>query len=202
MKPVQTFLFSMTSTAALVIAGQFVIGSGETGTRPLAKSLGVATVNECKVTGRIESRTNGVFAVFDFENASPQEKEMKLNYLVTLTPAMSMMSRMMPQAKPVKKGTLEYNVKSGHTTEDVLLKEPDPVPAPDPATTNALSRISASALKGIGMQPEIWTLVVSRGEIKGLHGWGAVVPTPSDSVINLDKGEAVLASTILEKATP
>jgi len=49
------------------------------------------------------------------------------------------------------------------------------------------------------MTQEIWSLVVSREEIKGIHGWGAVAPAASDAMISLDKGEAVLASTIPEK---
>ena len=46
---------------------------------------------------------------------------------------------------------------------------------------------------------EVWSLVVSREEIKGVHGWGAVGPAASDAAISLDKGEAVLAATVREK---
>ena len=72
MKNSGTFIFAMTVTAGLFFAGRIVIGSGEAEVRPLAKSLGSATINDCRITGRIEGRTNGVFAVFDFENPTKQ----------------------------------------------------------------------------------------------------------------------------------
>ncbi len=202
MKQSATFVFAMTVSACLFFAGRLVIGSGEGAVRPLAQSLGVATVSECKLTGRVEGRTNGVFAVFDIENPTQEEKDIKLNYLASCIPAMSFESRMGPIPKTVKKGTLECSVKEGRMTQELLLQEAVPAPpvvqkegeAPVPAGTN----VAANVLLSREMAPSMWSLVVSREEIKGTHGWGAVGPAAADATISLDKGEAVLASTLLE----
>ena len=193
-----TFVFAMTVSACLFFAGRLVIGSGGSDVRPLAKSLGVATINECRIMGRIEVRTYGVYAVFDFENPTQAEKDIKFNYLATRTPPMSMESRMGPRPESVKKGTLECRLKEGRTTEEVLLKESAPSTAPaDERTATSITGLAAKVR--MDLPPEIWSLVISREEIKGIHGWGAVGPAASDAMISLDKGEAVLASTILEK---
>jgi len=202
MKQLRTFVFSMATSACLFFAGLLVIGSGDPDTRPLARSLGAATINECKVMCRIEGRTNGVYAVFDFENPTKEDKEIQFNYLATRIPPMSMMSRMGPRPETVKKGIMECRVKEGHMTEEVLLKEPAPVVSSN-MKTNGLT-VAANAVVSARLEmettPETWSLVVSRGEIKGIHGWGAVAPAASDAMISLDKGEAVLASTVPEKA--
>ncbi len=201
MKQSNIFIFSMMASACLFFAGRLVVGSGGTDVRPLAKSLGVATINDCKVMGRIEGRTNGVYVVFDVANPSTDEKEIKFNYLASLTPPTSMMSRMGPRPETVKKGTLTYRAKAGNTTEEVLLKESVPVAEVD-AKTNTMAAVTAKRPVDMfrELTPEIWSLVVSREEIKGIHGWGAVQPAASHVAINLDKGEVVLASTIQEKA--
>jgi hypothetical protein len=187
----KTFVLAMTVTACFTFANRLLIGSDESDVRPLAKSRGVATINECQVRGRIESRPQGVYAVFEFENTTEAEKEIKLNYLATRTAPMSMLSRMGPRPETVKKGTLECHVKTGSTTEEVLLKEQAPAKAEMPAT-GGVAKVEMK------MTPEIWSLVVSREEIKRIHGWGAVGPAASDATISLDKGEAVLAVTVPE----
>lgn len=200
MKQSRTFVFAMTASACLFFAGRLVIGSGAHDVRPLAKSLGVATVNECRVMGRIESRTNGgVYAVFDFENPAREEKDMKFNYLATHTPPASMMSRMGPRPEEVKRGIIECRVKQGSTPVEVLLKEPGPAVPGGADDGPVVPGTGVTANAAMTMTPEIWSLVISREEIKGMHGWGAVAPAASDAIISLDKGEAVLAGTILEK---
>jgi len=61
MKQSDTFMFAMMVSACLSFAGRLVIGSGDTDTIPLAESLGVATINECRVMGRIERRTRRLY---------------------------------------------------------------------------------------------------------------------------------------------
>lgn len=201
MKHLNTFLFAMTASTCFFFAGRMVIGSGGADVRPLAKSLGSATINDCRLTGRIESRTNGIFAVFDFDNPTMDEKNIKLNYVAALTPPMSPHGRMMPMPQTVKKGALECIVKAGKTAEEILLKETPPAP---PVSSKVDAKLvgtatGVSAKLEMSMTPEIWSLVVSREEIKGIHGWGAVGPAASDAIISLDKGEALLASTMQEK---
>lgn len=201
MKESATFVFAVTASACLCFAGRWVIGSGESEVRPLARSRGTAMINECCVTGRIESRSNGVYAVFDFVNPTPVEKEIKFNYLAMRTPPMSMMSRMVPRPETVKKGAVACRVKAGDTTEEVLLKEPVLV-IPDSAKGEdrpGTSPTGVAARLELALTPEIWSLVISREEIKGIHGWGAVGPATSDAIFSLEKGEAVLAHTVLEK---
>ena len=204
MKQSVTFVFALTVSACLFHAGRLVVGVDEPYIRPLAKSLGVATINECKVRGRIEGRTNGTYAVFEFENPTKEEKAIKFNYLATRTPPMSMMSRMGPRPETVKKGTIGCSVKEGCMTEEMLLKEPAPaIPSQAKADAPAGVAVTGVAAKAeMELTREIWSLVISREEIKGIHGWGAVGPAASDATINLDKGEAVLASTIQEKTIP
>ncbi|MEI6807906.1 MAG: hypothetical protein WCN95_04230 [bacterium] len=201
MKHLNTFLFTMTASTCFFFAGRMVIGSAGADVRPLAKSLGSATINQCRLTGRIESRTNGVYAVFDFDNQTAEEKNIKLNYVAARTPPISPHSRMMSMPQTVKKGALECIVKAGKTTEEILLKETPSAPPvsskedakPDGTATGVTARLEMLTT------PEMWSLVVSREEIKGLHGWGAVGPAASDAAISLDKGEALLASTMTEK---
>ncbi len=203
MKQSETFVFAMTVSACLFLAGRLVIGSGEAEVRPLAQPLGVATINECRMTGRVEGRTNGVFAVFDLENPTQEEKEITLNYLATCTPAMSFASRMSPMPKVVNKGVLQCRVKTGRLTQEVLLQATVPVPqvAAKAGETGVPlgTNVAANVLFSRAMSPEMWSLVVSREAITGVHGWGAVEPAASDATISLDKGEAVLANTVLEK---
>ena len=203
MKHSGTFVFAMTVSACLFFAGRLVIGSGEAEVRPLAQSLGVATLSDCKLTGRIEGRTNGVFAVFDLENPTKDEKEIKLNYLASYIPPMSPWSRMGPMPQTVKTGSLECRVKEGRMTQEVLLQEAVPAtPAAQKdgeALALTMTNVAVNALFSEGMSPAMWSLVVSREEIKGTHGWGAVEPAASDAAISLDKGEAVLANTVVEK---
>lgn len=203
MKQSVTFLFAMTVSACIFHAGRMVVGIDEPGIRPLAKSLGEATIDECKVRGRIESRTNGVYAVFDFENPQKDEKTVEFHYLAARIPPMSLMMRMGPQPETVKKGVVNRSVKAGNIVEEVLLKGPDPVFS-DRSNTNAQVSGSATGVAArlkMELSPETWTLVVSRKEIKGAHGWGAVGPAASDAIISLDKGEAVLAGTVREPTT-
>ena len=198
MKHSRTFIFALTVSACLCFAGRLVIGSGESEVRPLARSLGAATINDCRVTGRIEGRTNGVFAVFDLENPTKEEKEISFNYQASVTRPASMMSRMGPRPEALKKGTLECSVKEGLRTEEVLVQELAPkVDKADKSLPVTVAGVPATL--GMPMTGEIWSLVVSREEIKGMHGWGAVAPAASDATISLDKGEAVLASTVMEK---
>lgn len=200
----KTFLFALTVSACFTFANRLVIGSGGPDVRPLAKSLGAATINECKVMGRIESRPQGVYAVFDFENPADTEKGIAFNYMASRTAPMSRFSRMGPRPETVKKGSLECRAKAGHTTEEVLLKEAAPASS-EPAKPEAGAGILATGVVARmekEMTPEIWTLVVSREEIKGIHGWGAVGPAPTEAAISLDKGEAVLAVTVPEKVKP
>lgn len=201
MKQSVTFLFAMTVSACIFHAGKMAIGTDTYAVRPLAKSLGVATLDECKVRGRIESRTNGVFAVFDFENPGEDEKSIEFHYLATRVPPMSPLSRMGPRPETVKKGIFGNSIKQGSSAEEVLLKGPDPV---IPAQTNMPAGGSVTGLTAklkMELSREIWTLVIARQEIKGVHGWGAVGPAASDATISLEKGEAVLASTISEATT-
>ena len=201
MKQSSTFISAMTASACLFFAGRLVVGSGAPDVRPLAKSRGAATVNECMVRGGIEGRTNGVYAVFEFENPTKAVKDITLHYLATRVPPMSMMSRMGPRPETVKKGTLVLSLNEGHATEEVLLKEAAPA-APSDAKTGARPASTGTAGPAkpeMAPTAETWTLVVSREEIKGIHGWGAVGPVPSDGAISLDKGEAVLASTVPEE---
>jgi hypothetical protein len=205
MKQSGTFVFAMTVSACLTFAGRWVIGSGGVDVRPLAKSLGAATINECRVTGRIESRPQGVYAVFEFENPTKAEKEIKFNYLASHTPPASMLSRMGPFPKIVKDGTVEHRLAAGLSNEEVLLKETAPAA---PGRTNTSEQAGGVLVTGVvaklgmGMTPEIWSLVVSREKIQGIHGWGAVAPAASDTPISLDKGEVVLAITPQEKSKP
>lgn len=204
MNQTQTFLFAMTVTACVTLANRLVIGSAESEIRPLAKSRGVATLDDCQVTGRIESRPAGVFAVFDVDNPTTIEKDITFHYLATRTPPASPFSRMGPRPETVKKGVLELRLKNGRTTEEILIKEPAPA-ALEPATAGGLSAASATgnvARLARDLSPEIWTLVVSRQDIKGARGWGAVGPSASDALISLDKGEAVLAVTLQDMPTP
>lgn len=201
MKHLNTFLFAMTASTCFFFAGRMVIGSGGADVRPLAKSLGSATINDCRLTGRIESRTNGIYAVFDFDNQTAEEKGIKLNYVAARTPSMSPFARMIPMPQTVKKGALECLVKSGKTTEEVLLKE---TPSAPPVASKVDAKLAGTATNLTARlemltTPEMWSLVVSREEIKGIHGWGAVGPAASDAIISLDKGEALLASTMQEK---
>jgi hypothetical protein len=135
MKQPHTFMSAMIASTCLFLAGGLVVGSGvlegNPEVRPLARSLGVATVNDCRVRGRIEGRTNGVFAVFDFENPAKEAKEVRFCYLTTCTPPMSLMSRMGPMPQIVKTGVVTRLVKEGSTSEEVLLKETAPDPAGD-----------------------------------------------------------------------
>ena len=208
MKQPNTFVSAMTISACVFFAGRFVTGSGATDgvptVRPLAKSLGAATVSECRVRCRIEGRTNGVYAVFEFENPTKDAKELGLHYLATRMPPMSMLSRMMPRPETVKKGTVARLVNAGNSTEEILLKEPAPTVPVDSGTVEGPARSNAtvSAKSEKGLPPEVWSLIVSREEIKGIHGWGAVGPAATDGTISLDKGEAVLASTIPERKAP
>jgi hypothetical protein len=199
-----TFVFAMTVTACLTFAGRMVIGSGGADVRPLAKSLGAATLNECRVTGRIESRPQGVYAVFYLENPTTTDKEIRFNYLATCTPAMSPFSRMIALPEAVKKGTVERRLNSGNTTEEILLKETAPV-ASDLTRTNGHPELMATGavIKAVmETTPEIWSLVVAREEIKGIRGWGAVNPAAFDAPLSLDKGEVVIAITAREKKSP
>jgi len=189
MKQPGTFAYAMTVSAGLFFAGRLVIGSGAPEVRPLAKSLGTATIQACSMKGRIESRTNGVYAVFVFENPTRDVQEIAFNYLAARTPPMSLMSRMGPRPETVKKGMLAFCLPAGNTTEEMLLKGPDP----------AAGHVATNKVPALAETPEIWSLVVSREEIKGMHGWGAVGPAASDAIISLDKGEAVLAVTVQEK---
>ncbi|MFZ4394320.1 MAG: hypothetical protein ACOYOU_01685 [Kiritimatiellia bacterium] len=204
MKQPHTFMSAMIASTCLFLAGGLVVGSGvlegNPDVRPLARSLGVATVNDCRVRGRIEGRTNGVFAVFDFENPVKEAKEVRFCYLTTCTPPMSLMSRMGPMPQIVKTGVVTRLVHEGSTSEEVLLKEAVPAPAGDLLAAEKLvvSSTNAAVKIRMEMQPETWSLVVSRETIKGVHGWGAVGPAAADGIIRLDKGEAVLASTIAE----
>lgn len=202
MKQSRLFVSAMTVSACLFFAGRMVVGSGGSDARPLAKSLGTATINECKVLGKIESRSNGVYAVFDFENPATDAKTIKFNYLATHTPPMSMVSRMGPRPETVRKGIVDCHLKPGSATEEVLLKEATAMAATGnskPGSELLAAGTAAAAKPDMLMTPEIWSLVVSREEIKGIRGWGAVGPAASDAQISLDKGEAVLASTVLDK---
>jgi hypothetical protein len=190
-------------SACLFLAGRLVIGSGEAEVRPLAQPMGVATINECRLTGRVEGRTNGVFAVFDLENPTREEKEITLHFLASCTPAMSFESRMGPMPEVVKMGILECRVKAGRLTQAVLLRDPAPASQVAAKAGGALvppgTNVAANVLFSRALSPEMWSLVVSREAITGVHGWGAVEPAASDATISLDKGEAVLANTVLEK---
>lgn len=201
MKQSGTFMFSMMVTACLFFAGRLVVGSGEAEVRPLAKSLGVAMINDCKVMGRIEGRTNGVYVVFDFSNPAAGETEIAFHYLVSRTLPTSPMSRMGPRPQTLKTGAVLCHAKPGISSEEILVQEAVPV-----AVGNTNLVLVSTALTGLTsrlngeLTPETWSLVVSRETIKGVHGWGAVLPAPSDVPLNLDKGEVVLASTVREKA--
>lgn len=200
MKHLNMFLFAMTVSACIFFAGRLVIGSGSSEGRPLAKSLGAAAINECNLTGRIEGRANGVYAIFDIDNPSKDDRPVNFHYAVTRMPAMSMLSRMMPRPEIVKKGVISCQAKTGHATEEVLLKEAAPsAPGSAMVAGNPAASTNVIAAMDKFMTPESWSLVVSRGEIREIRGWGAVAPAVSDSVISLDKGEAVIASTIKEK---
>ena len=194
-------MFSMMATACLFFAGRLVVGSGGAEVRPLAKSLGVATINDCKVTGRIEGRTNGVYVVFDFSNPAAEEKDIAFNYLVSRTLPTSPMSRMGPRPQTIKTGAVLSHARTGNSSEEILVQEAVPV-----AASNTNPVLVSASLTGLAFRldqqltPETWSLVVSRETIKGVHGWGAVMSAVSDVPMNLDKGEVVLASTVQEKS--
>jgi hypothetical protein len=194
-------MFSMMVSACLFFAGRLVVGSGGADVRPLAKPLGVAMINDCKVTGRIEGRTNGVYAVFDFSNPAAEDKEIAFNYLVSRTMPMSPMSRMGPRPQTIKAGAVSCQAKPGNSSEEVLVQMSLPVAASNPAPVMVSASLTGLVSRfDMQMTPETWSLVISREAIKGVHGWGAVLPATSDVLLNLDKGEVVLASTVQEKA--
>lgn len=201
MNQTKTFAYAMILTACFTFANRLVIGS-DPDIRPLAGSRGVATISECQVMARIESRPQGIYAVFSFENPTTVEKPITFNYLASRTPPMSKFSRMIPRPEIIKKGTLALQVKAGSSTEDVLLKDTTPAGSGLQKTDEEYGTPGTDTVVNVKteMTQEIWTLVVSREEIKGIHGWGAVGPVPSDAPISLDKGEAILAVTIQEKS--
>jgi hypothetical protein len=204
MKHTHTFFTAMLTSAGIFCAGVVVVGSGETDitpdTRLLAHPRGTVQLEDCMVSGRIEASSNGVFAVFSIENPAPADKELQFHYLAARTPATTPLSRMAPFPLVVSNGLLTVRAPQGSTRKDVLLTRQ--VPRDDagfsPTNRPALAGSTNAVRLAIGT-PESWTLIVSRTAIKTARGWGAVLPVPSGSDLNLDKGEAVLASTPLEK---
>lgn len=187
-----TFLLTMSLTAVVFAAGSFV-NADKNGNdqRPLAESTGKATIEECEITGKLIRREDGVYAVFCADNETDVEKTLEYNFKVTCTPAMSMISRMMPMPLDIKKGCVAITAKAGKRTEHEVLVQKAPELTDETAAAAGNKPKVALPLQ----TPEIWMLVVSTGEVPAAPAGGlAPIVTASGKSV-AGKGTFVLART-------
>lgn len=203
MKETRLFLTALLTTACLTFANRWLIGSDSPQGRPLAPSRGAASLEGCLLTGRIEGRAEGVFAVFEIDNPEAGAKEIAFHFTAARTPAMSPFSRMMPRPETVKADTVLLTAPNGRTSTEVFLEGPPPTgkePGTSPASRPEAGRMSmatgtATVLEA-ALTPPVWTLAVSREKLARVPGWGAVAPVPASGAVPLDKGAVVLAVTL------
>jgi len=199
MKDIALFVFVAIAVACLSMSGMFVNAeSGKVAERPLASSTGVVLVDDCEVTGRLVTVGRGVYAIITAENRGSGTAEAEFNYVVNHLPKTSRMSRMGPIPMELKRGTCKFTFARGGTeTKKVLIREEAQENKADQLAANLVAKASGgSKADNLLANPEVWTLVVSREQIKKGAGWGATAPATASGRIELKKGAVTLARTV------
>jgi hypothetical protein len=192
MKDSRLFSYVMIGTACMGFAGHMLTADGRSEvSRPIARSLGVAVVDNCNVTGEVVRGKDGIYAVISVENPTDKPQEVAFQYAVNHKGAESFMSRMirMPTAK--KKGSHAVMVKAGATESAKILVE-----AIVPSTNSTDSAKIVIPLKVT--RPETWNIVISKGETKSTIGFGASAPGIREAKVELVEGQLMIARTVIE----
>ena len=199
MKDVTVFMLSMVLAAGIVYPGRSVdAGTGAKMERPVAVSTGTVLMDDCRITGQLVRRDDGIHAEIEVVSDKDGTAEFDLHYAGYCLPATSPLSRVMIMPQEVKKGSVHVKLACGEThTESILIQERTQ-PEGETATV-AGTQSNALQVAAMPMTPETWTLSVSRKEIpKGSGGWGASVPAVATGSVVLSEGIAVLARTTQE----
>jgi hypothetical protein len=184
MKNWRTFLAAAVGTTCLCLAGQFVQAGGAA-SKAAVPTGSTAIISDCEVSGKVERRDDGVYAVLTLASRSEEEATVEFNYAASCLPGRSMVSRMMVLPTVEKKGGCSYVVRAGETvTEAILLKK-------NPAK-------KGTAVVGA----DLWTLKIARGEINAKAGWGALNPAALGKKVELKDGQLVLATWQDKAAKP
>jgi hypothetical protein len=191
MKNNHVFIFTMLATACVAYSGQILTASNKAdASRPLTKSLGVAVIDGCDVSGRLVRRSEGVYAVFSVTNPSDESQAVEFQYAVNHKGAEMLMSRMGPIPRQKKAGTHKVTVAAMTTAHEEILIEATPA-VKDAAKKPAIVRSSS---------PATWSIIVSRGVISPTLGFGATAPAIKDGRAVLETGQLMIARTELPAA--
>lgn len=174
MKSWRTFVAAAAGTACLCLASQFVHAGGDAKAAKTSPTAGTAIIDDCEVSGKVERRGDGVYAVLTLASRSDADARVEFNYAASCLPGRATMSRMVIFPTVEKHGAVSYIVKAGETlTESILLKN-SPVTKKTPMA-------------------DLWTLKIGIGEISAKAGWGAHSPAALGKKVELKKGQLVLA---------
>jgi len=196
------FALAAALTACLSYSSRTVIGADPKATlqRPLALS-GKALVDGCEVTGRLIRKDDGVYAVLDCSNTTDKDTTVQFNYAVHCTPASSPFMRMLPMPSMIHQKRFDCRIAGRERKQtEILVKKEDRPAAEKPKDVVAQVAVLPNPP---GLNPESWSLAISREEVKGAPGWGGSAPAAANNPRGtvLDKGVCVLARTLEDNVT-
>ena len=168
----------------------------------LARSTGPVVVDGAAVTGRIETRDDGVYGMIEWTNRTDQVVEGTLVHAAFMTPGASMFSRMMPRPQLIHTATNQFVLGGGEATVWEFLIQPAVATEVESATV-----VVKPPVQVIGPPPSapVWSLVISR-EAVTTPGWGGMLPRATTDMVLGATGQLILAHSgepaAGEKAVP
>jgi len=145
MKNWRTFVAVATGTACVCLASQFVQAGADANKKDSVPTGSTAIIDDCEVSGKVERRGDGVYAILTLASRSEEDTRVEFNYAASCLPGRATMSRMVILPTVEKHGAVSYIVEAGATvTKSILLKE-------SPVTKK-------------GAMADLWTLKVARGD--------------------------------------
>jgi hypothetical protein len=168
----------------------------------LARSTGPVVVDGAAVTGRIETRDDGVYGMIEWTNRTDQVVEGTLVHAAFMTQGASMFSRMMPRPKLIHTATNQFVLGGGEGAVWEFLIQPAVVSEVESETVVVTPPVQ---VKGSQTSPPVWSLVISR-EAVTTPVWGGMLPRAKTDTMLGATGQLILAHSgepaAGEKAVP